>query len=118
MNPLAIVGFMRSPMGIAIAIGAVLIFTHGYAYNAGKGRAEAASNAASLQSEVDALRRDLAAAKASERIAERLQEAAEAREQTLSERLTTYESTLAKGGEPDVCLLDDGDVDSLRKLIR
>ncbi|MCR6673216.1 hypothetical protein [Devosia ginsengisoli] len=95
----------------------ILLASHAYAYNAGRGRAEAACNAAALQSQVDALKRDLAAAQASERIAAGLANQARVREETLKERLSNYEQSIA-GGEPDICLLGPADVDSLRGLVR
>lgn len=113
----AAIAAITSPWGRAIGLVLILAFSHGYAYNAGKGRAEAACNSAALQSQIDALKRDLSAAQASERIAERLAEQAEEREGTLKERLTGYEQSIA-GGEPDVCLLSPADVDGLRQLTR
>lgn len=110
--------FLSSPLTKAVGAMLIAVVALSYAYNEGKSRAEADCAAAALQSEVDALRRDLAAAQAAERDAERLAAQAEAREQELTERLTDYERDLEAGGEPDVCLLDRGDVDSLRKLAR
>lgn len=110
--------FATSPLGKGLGVMLILLASHGYAYNAGKGRAEMACNAAALQSQINALTRDLNAALAGERIAERLAQEAEARQATLAERLTDYENAIEAGGEPDICLLGPGDVDGLRQLTR
>lgn len=110
--------FATSPLGKAVGVMLIAALALGYAYNAGKSRAEAGCNAAALQSQIDALKRDLSAAQAAERNAARLADQAQAREQELSERLAGYETDLAAGGEPDVCLLGVDDVRGLQSLTR
>ncbi|MFA5897922.1 MAG: hypothetical protein WC829_02295 [Hyphomicrobium sp.] len=108
--------FVRSPLGKVLGIGVLSVSLLGYGYMKGAENAAAKCDAAALRVRIETLERDLSIAKAAELQAVAQEAAAEARQTTLNERLSSYESDL--GATPPACLLTDDDVERLRNLTR
>ncbi len=109
-------GLLSSPLARALGVGLIALSVLGYAYSKGYGDASAKCEAEALRAKIATLERDLDISRKAELRAREQEAAAEAREDALNERLTSYETGL--GTAPDVCLLSPADADGLRKLTK